>query len=115
MNYKRLGLVIVSALMMTACATSRGPVPARIDAPVLNALEQAERGNWRIRVHADSMYEGRVLFLSPEKVRVQHNEVQLAGITRVERSYDAKPGGKMEGAATGAFIGLGLSLLAYRF
>jgi hypothetical protein len=115
MYYKASALVIVSSLLMSACATSRRPVPARIDAPVLSALEQAERGNWRIRVYADTMYEGRVLFLSPDKVRIHRNEIALINIARVDRSYDAKPGGKLDGAATGAGIGLMLSYLGYRF
>jgi hypothetical protein len=115
MNYKTLGLVIVSTLLMPACATSRAPVPARIDAPVLNVLERAERGNWRIRVYADTAYEGRVMFLSPEKVRIHRNEIALTSIARVDRSYDAEPGGKLDGAVTGIGIGMMLSYLGYRF
>jgi hypothetical protein len=115
MDYKRLTVVILSALMLSACATSRGRVPARIDAPVLNVLEQAERGNWRLRVHADTAYEGRVMFLSRNEVRIYRTEIPLTNITRIDRSYDAEPRGAVTGGAVGATIGVGLSLLVYEF
>ena len=115
MDYKRLAVLMVTALTMSACATSRAPIPARMDAPVLNVLEQAERSNWRIRVRADTTYEGRVMFLSPDKVRINRTEIPLTNIMRIDRAYDAEPRGVLKGGLIGAGVGLGLSLLVYRF
>lgn len=111
MDYKRAlrDFVLATSVAMTACATADPPAPQRMDGSVLSVLDRAERSNWRIRIHADTVYEGRVLFLSTTNADIGGRRVVLHDVTRIERNYDAQPGGGLRGAAIGGMIGLIIS------
>ena len=116
MKPARILVTWIAVVLMSGCATAYPPAPQRMQATAQQVLDRAERSNWRIRVHADTVYEGRVLFLSTTKVRVARGDLLIADVTRIERAYNVEPSGARLGAGVGFTIGAILgSAFVYSF
>jgi hypothetical protein len=118
MNWKQLlqMAALATSTLLAACATAHPPAPSRMPGSARQVLDRAERSNWRIRVHADTVHEGRVLFLSTTKVRVARADLALADVTRIERAYNVEPSGAALGVGVGFAIGaIAGSAFAYSF
>ena len=101
--------------MLSGCLSFNTAAPPRVAGPVEDVLLRGRDGNWRVRVHADSTYSGRVTFVAADAARIGDVRVPFAAVQRVDRRYDRDAGGKKTGAVIGAAIGVGLGFMGIGF
>ena len=86
------------AVPLAGCVSFNTVVPSRMNAQVADVFQQANSGNWTVRVHADSVYEGRVSLVQRDAARVGGTVVVFDRVTRIERSYNQDLGDAKGGA-----------------
>ena len=101
----RTAAILLLATLLSGCFSFNHRPPAQLFVPIENVVQRAQNGNWLLRVHTDSVYEGRVQSMYRGIARIGRRDVVLANVTRIERAYEADAGGRNAGTVVGIGIG----------
>jgi hypothetical protein len=105
-------VMLLSAVALAACVGVPAAPPERIEAPIIDVMRRSRNMNWLVRVHADSLYEGRVSFVRPDAARVGKHLVPFERVTVIERSYVGSD--RKVGVGEGIALGFGLAYVLAR-